>query len=138
MPIRWTAPFAWPLLVYLFAAISAVAAPSDSPFIVESWSAEDGLPDNEAISVLQTADGYLWIGTQHGLVRFDGNQFTVFDEMKTPALKSDSIVFLFEDRQTNLWIGSQSSGLAAIQNGKIKSFESDTANAGAVTYAMED
>ena len=58
--------------------------------------------------------------------------------MKTPALKSDSVVFLFEDSQTNLWIGTQSSGLAVIQNGIIKSFESQTAAAGPVTYALEE
>jgi ligand-binding sensor domain-containing protein/signal transduction histidine kinase len=137
MPIRRTAPFAWPLLFFLFAALSAVAAPSDSPFIVESWSAENGLPDNEAISILQTRDGYLWIGTPHGLVRFDGNKFTVFNEMNTPALKSDSVIFLYEDSQTNLWLGSQASGLAVIQNGKVKSFTSQTANAGPISYAAE-
>jgi signal transduction histidine kinase/ligand-binding sensor domain-containing protein len=139
MPIRHIPLFAWVWLCFFFTAVSAIAAvPPDFPFIVNSWSAEDGLPDNEAMSVLQTRDGYLWIGTQHGLVRFDGNQFTTFDEMSTPALKNDSVVFLYEDNQTNLWIGYQSSGLAVIQNGKVKSFEAETGNAGAVICAQED
>lgn len=139
MPIRWTCSFALLLLCLVVAAVSAIAAaPSDFPFIVDSWSVENGLPDNEAISVIQTRDGYLWIGTLHGLVRFDGSLFTAFDEMNTPALKSDKIVFLFEDDETNLWIGTQSSGLEVIQNGMIKSFGAETANAGAVTYARED
>ena len=138
MPICRNLLYAWTLLCFIFAAISAIAAPSNSPFIAESWSAEDGLPGNEAMSVLQTRDGYLWVGTQYGLARFDGNQFTIFDEMNTPGLKSDSIVFLFEDSQSNLWIGTQSSGLAMIQNGEVKSFASQTAAAGPVTYAAED
>jgi ligand-binding sensor domain-containing protein/signal transduction histidine kinase len=139
MPIRRTLSFARALLCVFLTAISAIAAaPSDFPFIVDSWSVEDGLPDNEAISILQTKDGYLWIGTLHGLVRFDGNQFTAFDEMNTPGLKSDKIIFLYEDQQTNLWVGTQSSGLAVIRNGMIKSFEAETAKAGAITFARQD
>ena len=137
MPIRGTLLFA--LLCVFFTAVSAkAAAPPDFPFIVDSWSVEEGLPDNELNAVLQTRDGYLWIGTQHGLVRFDGNQFTTFDEMNTPGLKSDEIVFLYEDLQTNLWIGTQSSGLAVIRNGRIQSFEAETANAGPATFARYD
>ncbi|HUE36811.1 MAG TPA: hypothetical protein VMO20_05425, partial [Candidatus Acidoferrum sp.] len=61
MPIRRTCPFALPLLCFIVAAVSAMAAvPSDFPFIVDSWSVENGLPDNEAISVIQAKDGYLW------------------------------------------------------------------------------
>lgn len=124
--------------VCLGAVPAMAAAPAGSPFIVDSWTAEDGLPDNEAISILQARDGYLWIGTLHGLVRFDGNQFTLFDEMNTPGLKSDRIVFLYEDRETNLWIGTQSAGLAMIHKGMVKSFERETAGAGTVTSARED
>ncbi len=137
MPIRRVLPLIGLWLCFL--AVPAIAAgPSGSPFIVDSWGVEDGLPDSEAIAVLQAKDGYVWIGTLHGLVRFDGNQFTVFNEMNTPALQDNGIVFLYEDSRTNLWIGTQSSGLAVIQNGKIKSFEDQTASAGAVSTARED
>ena len=112
-------------------ALSAVAADpvagSDAPFIVDSWTTENGPgkgpPDNEIISVVQTHDGYLWLGTLHGLVRFDGIHFTVFDENNTPGLNSDRIVYLFEDNQTNLWIGTESSGLFVINGGKVKSYD---------------
>ena len=139
MPIRRTFPFAWLWLCLLFAATSAIAAaPSDFPFIVDSWSVEDALPDSAVISLIQAKDGYLWLGTRYGLVRFDGNQFAVFDEMNTPALKNDTIVFLYEDSKTNLWIGTQSAGLAVIQNGKIKNFEAETVNAGTIASARDD
>lgn len=140
MPICRTFRFAWLLCcgVVAFAAAQVFAGATDSPFIVDSWSTENGLPDNEVISIVQSADGYLWIGTLNGLARFDGNKFTSFDEMNTPGLDSDRIVYLFEDRQTNLWIGTQSSGLEMIQNGKIKGFEKETAGIGAVTAATED
>lgn len=140
MAIRRTFPFARLLLLcgIAFAAGRVFAASPDSPFIVDSWTTENGLPDNEVISIVQSADGYLWIGTLNGLARFDGSKFTPFDEMNTPGLNSDRIVFLFEDRQTNLWIGTQSSGLEMIQNGQMKSFEKETSGIGPVTAASED
>ena len=139
MPLSRIFAFLLPLCCVWLAAIRTFAATpdSDSPFIVDSWTAENGLPDNEGVSLLQSKSGYLWIGTLHGLVRFDGNRFTNFDEMNTPGLQSDRIVFLYEDRQTNLWIGTQSEGLAVIQNGKITNFEKETAGAGKVTAASE-
>ncbi len=131
----------------LFAlALSAVAGPeaaSTGPFIVNSWSAENGPdkgpPDNEIISVIQAHDGYLWLGTLHGLVRFDGIHFTLFDEMNTPGLSSDRIVFLFEDRRTNLWVGTESAGLSVMKNGVITNFAGETAGTGRkVMNAEED
>jgi ligand-binding sensor domain-containing protein/signal transduction histidine kinase len=94
------------------------------PFIVDSWNVDSGpdksLPDNEVISVIQTRDGYLWLGTLHGLVRFDGIKFTVFNENNTPGLASEGIVYLFEDKQTNLWVGTDAGGVVLLNNGKIQ------------------
>src|ERR1039457_2987667 len=123
--------------------MTSPAAGPDMPFIVASWTAENGPgkgpPDNEIISVVQTHDGYLWLGTLHGLVRFDGIHFTLFDVMNTPGLASDGIVFLFEDRRTNLWVGTESAGLSVIKNGVITNFAGETAGAGRnVMNAEED
>jgi ligand-binding sensor domain-containing protein/signal transduction histidine kinase len=140
--IRWMLQFAGLLLCVFSSILPAVAGPanpSSSPFIVDSWKAEEGLPDNEAISVIQTKDGYLWIGTLHGLVRFDGIHFTVFDENNTPELSSDRIVFLFEDSHTNLWVGAESAGLVMIKNGIVKNFSAETSGSGKkVLNANED
>jgi ligand-binding sensor domain-containing protein/signal transduction histidine kinase len=133
--------FAGLLLCVLVPALSAATGPAESsaPFIVDSWSAENGLPDSEVISVIQAKDGYLWLGTLHGLVRFDGIHFTVFDEQNTPGLDSDRIVFLFEDSRTNLWVGTESSGLCVITNGRIRNFSGDNAGSvGKVMHAEED
>src|SRR5208282_4753259 len=105
--------------VSTFSAAADVAGQPGSHFIVDSWSTREGLPESAVISVIQTRDGYLWLGTLNGLVRFDGNHFTVFDENNTPGLTSDRIVFLFEDNETNLWVGTGSAGLAVIKNGIV-------------------
>ena len=127
MPMnRWKLEFAWRLLCvgsFIFQLAAGAAVPADSPFLVDEWSTKEGLPDNEIISVVQTRDGYLWLGTLNGLVRFDGNHFTVFDQHNTPGLNSDRIIRLFEDSHTNLWIGTDTAGVALVQDGKIRSFD---------------
>ena len=124
-------------------AVTSAAAGSSAPFIVDSWNVDSApdksLPDDEVISVIQARDGYLWLGTLHGLVRFDGIKFTVFNENNTPGLTSHRIVHLFEDSQTNLWVGTELSGLDLIQNGTIKHFDTGTVSGGGrVIYAFED
>ena len=53
---------------------SAGAAPN---YFIRSWQSEAGLPQNKVTAVVQTHDGYLWVGTYSGLARFDGVRFTV-------------------------------------------------------------
>jgi ligand-binding sensor domain-containing protein/signal transduction histidine kinase len=122
---RWKLPGAGLLscvAAFIFMVGTTPAAPADSPFIVDVWTSREGLPENAVISVIQTRDGYLWLGTLNGLVRFDGKRFTVFNEYNTPGLTSDRVVHLFEDSRTNLWIGMDTAGLALVQEGKIRSF----------------
>jgi len=118
----WKLRVAW-LGLWLLAGGTGLHAAelTDAPFTVESWSIEEGLPQSSVISIIQTRDGYLWLGTLRGLVRFDGNQFTVFNEFNTPGLGSDQIVFLFEDSQTNLWVGTDTAGVALIKDGRVRS-----------------
>jgi ligand-binding sensor domain-containing protein/signal transduction histidine kinase len=134
--------FAWLLLCVgslIFPAPAGAAGPSGLPFIVDVWTSKEGLPGNVVISVIQTRDGYLWLGTLNGLVRFDGNHFTVFNEYNTPGLNSDRIVYLFEDSHTNLWIGTDTAGLVLVKDGNVKSFDIGRAgHEGRIVYAYED
>lgn len=96
----------------------------DSPFVVDVWRAKEGLRQSSVFSIIQSRDGYLWLGTLDGLARFDGVRFTYFDEASTPGLTSSSIVHLFEDSRSNLWVGTQSDGVVEIQNnGRVRSFD---------------
>jgi ligand-binding sensor domain-containing protein/signal transduction histidine kinase len=139
MPNRWTFQFAMLLCVFC-AGVSAMAGAQvqvESPFVVDVWNVRQKLPQSSVISVIQTRDGYLWLGTLNGLVRFDGNHFTVFDENKTPGLNSDRIVYLFEDSRTNLWVGTETAGIAMISIGKVKKFGTENGR-GKIIYAAED
>jgi len=121
----------------LAALVLGQRAAADSPFIVDSWNTADGLPQSSVIAVTQTRDGYLWLGTLNGLVRFDGNSFTRFNVNNTPGLPGNGIIFLFEDRRTNLWAGTENAGLCRIQNGVVEKINSGGAG-GKVTGAVED
>ncbi|MGA3286700.1 MAG: two-component regulator propeller domain-containing protein [Bacteroidota bacterium] len=82
------------------------------------WKQEDGLPQDLVQCITQTRDGYLWLGTQEGLIRFDGVQFTVFDRSTTAGLRYNGIEALIQSTDGSLWIGTQD-GLTRIRNGKF-------------------
>jgi ligand-binding sensor domain-containing protein/signal transduction histidine kinase len=114
-------------------------ARAGSPFFVESWDNEKGLPECAVLSVLQSRDGYLWLATLKGLARFDGNQFTIFNAHNTPGLNSDRIVYLFEDSRRTLWVATEAPGLIAIADGRVTSFDIGNGGAaGRVICAFED
>ncbi|MEA2339292.1 MAG: hypothetical protein QOE82_3299, partial [Thermoanaerobaculia bacterium] len=72
--------------------------------------------------MVQTADGYLWIGTEEGLVRFDGMRFVVSDRQNAPALRSPFISALYEAPDKTLWIGTYGGGVARLRDGRIEAF----------------
>ena len=75
-------------------------------YSIETFSAENGLPQSSVLALVQTRDGYLWLGTYEGLARFDGHAFTVFDKGNTPEMESNGVKALLEDRDGRLWIGT--------------------------------
>ena len=70
---------------------------------------------------MQTGDGFVWLGTEAGLVRFDGNSFAVFDHGSSPALPSGDIRCLLETKDGALWVGT-SDGLARWKDGAVKDY----------------
>src|SRR5947209_12154182 len=63
------------------------------------WTTEDGLPQNSVNAIIQTKDGYLWMGTQEGLVRFNGATLTIFDKRSTKAMRGNTSHTAMEDRE---------------------------------------
>ena len=106
-------------LLFLIAATGACALEPTTPLASygrQTWVMENGLPQNTVQVLLQTRDGFLWLGTEAGLVRFDGVGFEVFDKGSSPTLPGNDIHALLESRDGALWIGT-SEGLARWKNG---------------------
>ena len=123
---RWPCAVAALVLCGIFsspAENSGGTVSAESPFIVDFWESGPGdqkLPEGAVIALTQTQDGYLWLGTLGGLVRFDGTRFTVFNKANTPGLDSNRIVHLFEDSAGNLWVGTETAGTVLIKrNGQV-------------------
>lgn len=81
------------------------------------WTVDNGLPQNSAQALCQTRDGYLWIGTQEGLVRFDGLNFKVFYKDNAPAVSDKYIITLMETSNGELWGGGMNGCLFSMRNG---------------------
>lgn len=62
-------------------------------------------------AIAQTKDGFVWLGTEEGVVRFDGSRFVVFDASTTPELANSNVVTLLAGRSGGLWIGTLGGGL---------------------------
>ena len=88
-------------------------------YVFQSWTLRDGLPNEEVITVGQTPEGYLWIGTQQGLARFDGLRFSNFTPKTLPQLPHESIRTLTTDSRGRLWVGTLN-GLAVLDKGQWK------------------
>ncbi len=92
-----------------------------SHYIHRGWQTAQGLPQNSVLALAQTPDGYLWIGTEEGVARFDGVRFVVFDK-RTAGLGNNEVRCLLVDSQKRLWIGTDGGGLSRYANGKFKSY----------------
>ncbi len=88
------------------------------------WGADAGLNNNSVTSIAQTPDGYLWLGTEEGLARFDGIRFTLFNRQNTPSIKSNQISSLLLDSKNNLWIGTDGGGLTCLSAGTFRTYSS--------------
>jgi signal transduction histidine kinase/ligand-binding sensor domain-containing protein len=89
------------------AVLSAVAYSQDSNNLGhQSWSTENGLPQNSVHQFFQSGDGYIWIATEGGIARFNGIDFKVFNHENTPAIASDDICCFAQDSSDSLWIGT--------------------------------
>jgi signal transduction histidine kinase/ligand-binding sensor domain-containing protein len=92
-------------------------------YIVQRWEAgatENSLPQNTVTAVVQTQDGYLWIGTYSGLARFDGLSFTVFNDNNSPGLASSRVTSLFEGNDGTLWIGHEGGEVSSYRAGRFQ------------------
>ena len=113
------------LCALLLSALPAFALDPDkriTQYARDVWQSDDGLPQDSIYAIAQTPDGYLWLGTDEGLVRFDGARFTVFDKRNTPELLSQRVFTLMVDREGALWIGTHGGGLSRLKDGAFATY----------------
>jgi signal transduction histidine kinase/ligand-binding sensor domain-containing protein len=91
------------------------------PFGHQSWSTENGLPQNSVHRIFQSQDGYIWIATEDGVARFDGIDFKIFNHENTPAFTSNDTCCLAQDSTGTLWIGT-SDGLVQYAAGTFRHY----------------
>lgn len=103
------------LLGLLLALLPQIVAAAQSRYQFDHWTTDDGLPQNAVNAILQTRDGYLWLATNDGLVRFDGLSFAVFNKGNTKGIGSSRFDRLFEDRSGSLWAVSDEGWLVRNQ-----------------------
>jgi signal transduction histidine kinase/ligand-binding sensor domain-containing protein len=111
------------------------------PLVHDRWGTKEGLPQSSVTAILQTSDGYLWLGTQGGLVRFDGVRFELFSPSTHRGLSSSRISALLEDRRGTLWIGTEDGGLVSYDRGVFAPFAHPLLSTGtirAVAAAPDD
>jgi ligand-binding sensor domain-containing protein len=100
--------------------------PARGQYRFDVWNTDNGLPHNFLYSIIQTRDGYLWLATTDGLVRYDGVRFTVFNTANTKGLSGNRFTALYEDTHGTLWVGTEGAGLIKFNAGDC------------VTYRVKD
>lgn len=103
--------------LFISSALSGTAAARETPYVETVFNERNGLPTGEANDVIQTAEGYVWIGSYGGLIRYDGSEFLNFST--EGILPSSSVRMLYEDSAGRLWIGTNDAGVFVYENGGI-------------------
>jgi ligand-binding sensor domain-containing protein len=147
MKSRWPRPQAFrlslagPLLFVWLLPSPALALDRNkaiTQYVHDVWQTEQGLPQGSIFAVCHTHDGYLWLGTEEGLVRFDGIRFTVFDRRNTPQLNQKVVMALHEDHNGNLWIGTEGGGLIRLRDGQFTSFTTKAGLSNNAVYSISE
>ena len=123
----FTRPAAVVALLAVFLTFSGTASALDprkslTQYIQQSWTSDQNLPQNSVQAILQTRDGFIWFGTQEGLVRFDGMRMQIYDRRNAEGMSSKYILKLIEDSRGVVWMGTGGGGLIKYQDGIFQSF----------------
>jgi signal transduction histidine kinase/ligand-binding sensor domain-containing protein len=84
---------------------------------VDTWTTDNGLPQNSITGLTQTPDQYLWLTTNDGLVRFDGNRFKIFNRSNTPQITTNRLSAAFADKSGRLWFQAEDGGILYYERG---------------------
>jgi PAS domain S-box-containing protein len=112
-------------VLFISAAAAAALDPGKriSQYVHAAWATENGLPMNSVVAITRTPDGFLWLGTEEGLVRFDGLTFKTYTHRNIPGMVSSEVTALICDRTGRLWIGTHGGGITVMDRaGQFRSY----------------
>src|SRR5262245_10743398 len=130
-PVR--AHSAW----WVVCVIPMLASPAAAQSRFDIWTTENGLPQNSINDIVQTRDGYLWLATFGGLVRFDGSRFVIFDR-STDGIRGQRVFSLHEDRAGTLWAGTEDGLLIRYRAGRFTTFGEERGLPQATAMTIEE
>ncbi len=134
-------PREWLLAALLVVCLAGTAEALDpnravSDYLHDRWDIEQGFVGGPVYAISQTPDGYLWLGTERGLVRFDGLSFRLFNHTNSAAIPSGPVLDLMTDAEGNLWIRPQSRNLLRYRDGTFQDITPDLDSAHMGVTAM--
>ena len=136
--MKWPISLVWRLAVLLVAGGVALAGPPDPPWFARAWQSDEGLPDNTVVGVDQTPDGFLWVATQGGLVRFDGLRFQQIPAVTTAGTPTGLIQALLCDSRGRLWVAKDRRTVLCLEHDRVRVYNPDPAVPSAETRMLAE
>ena len=136
-------PFLTLLVSWNFLLVSGIEA-SDPPrsladYVVTSWGPQQGLSTSYIFDIGQDRDGFLWVGSSIGLIRFDGVTFAPLETLDGPRLPNRPVTTVHGARDGSLWAGFAGGGISRIQEGRVTAYgQSDGLGNVTVSKIRED
>lgn len=103
-------------------SIVDLALKNKSRISIQKWNEENGLPSNDISDLLISKQGFLWIGTEFGLARFDGAEIKNYNLLNTPEIKANKVLDLYEDKNGSLWFANGTGGMVKYFNGVFRRY----------------
>ncbi|MDT8408282.1 MAG: diguanylate cyclase [Wenzhouxiangellaceae bacterium] len=105
-----------------------------SQYLHDHFDRDDGLPAEIVWSVMQSRQGYLWLGTQNGLVRFDGVRFSTFNSQTDSQFATNDVRVVAESPNGVIWAGTYGGGALSLDNGQFTQLTTDDGLAHDIVY----
>lgn len=128
------------IAIFMLCGVSAAQArvpAATNQYEHQLWNTEDGLPTNTVQAIQQTPDGYMWVGTPAGLVRFDGQSFKIYDQEDLKSPISD-VISLFVDSEGTLWIGTNGGGVVQFSENRFTNLNASQGLASNVVWSITE
>ena len=108
----------WLARLLLVLVVAAPPAALGLPWVIRVWQSDEGLPDNTVVGIAQTPDGFLWVATPAGLVRFDGVQFRQFTPVTVAGTQTSVLQAMISDHRGRLWIAKERGTVVCVDQGR--------------------